>query len=256
MRVVVTGGLGNLGRAVVSALQDGGHEAVIASRRTGVDLRTGAGLAECLRDADAAVHTADSLRPWHWKTVTLGGTRALAETAAGLPAPPHLVYISIVGVDRNPYPYYRAKLAAEQVLADAPVPATVVRATQFHSLAAVMAGMRLGPVAVGVRGLSIQPVDITWVGRRLAEIAVSSRPDGFTRARELAGPDRFEAAEITDLVAAHLGTSAPRRLEMPPLGATLKAFAAGAVLPRDDAEIGGERFTEWLARQGSRLPRR
>ncbi|GAA1764705.1 NAD-dependent epimerase/dehydratase family protein [Nostocoides vanveenii] len=64
MRIVVTGGLGHLGSRVVTALGDLGHDAIVASRRTGVDLQTGAGLAEVLAEADVVVHTADSLRPW------------------------------------------------------------------------------------------------------------------------------------------------------------------------------------------------
>ena len=40
------------------------------------------------------------------------------------------------------------------------VPATVVRATQFHSLAAAMAGAHMGPIGLGIKGFRTQPVDI------------------------------------------------------------------------------------------------
>ena len=42
MRIIVTGGLGHLGSRVVTALGDLGHDAIVASRRTGVDVKTGA----------------------------------------------------------------------------------------------------------------------------------------------------------------------------------------------------------------------
>ena len=145
MRVVVTGGRGNLGREVMRALTERGHQPVNASRRSGVDVRSGAGLDAVLKRADAVVHTADTLRPWEFRAVTLGGTQRLADALAALDRRVPLVYISIVGVDRSPYAYYRMKHAAELAIRERPIAATVVRATQFHSLAAAMVGMRPGP---------------------------------------------------------------------------------------------------------------
>ncbi len=156
MRVVVTGGAGNLGRQVIAALTAAGHDGISASRRSGVDITTGAGLADALEGAEAVVHTADTLLPWQFTRVTIEGTRRVAEAAASRPVPPHLVYISIAGVDRHPYRYYRAKLAAEQAILGIGAPATVVRATQFHSLAAAFAStLRIGRVAFGLRGMRI-----------------------------------------------------------------------------------------------------
>lgn len=256
MRIVVTGGLGHLGSRVVTALGDLGHDAIVASRRTGVDLLTGAGLAEVLAGADAVVHTADTMRPWEFAQVTTGGTRRVGEAAAEQPRPPHVVYISIVGVDLVPYAYYRAKWAAERELESLGVPATVVRATQFHSLAAAMARAHVGPIGLGVKGFRIQPVDIAWVARRLAEVASGPAPAAFARHPDLTGPELLTAGQIAEVVAGHQGRTIRRRVELPAVGGTLKAFAAGGVLPGSEAEVGGERFTEWLARQPPRLPRR
>jgi len=49
----------------------------------------------------------------------------------------HLVFVSIIGIDEIPLPYYRAKLAAERLITAGPVPWTVFRTTQFHQLVAV-----------------------------------------------------------------------------------------------------------------------
>lgn len=254
MRIVVTGGQGAVGSRVVRLLREAGHTATSASRRTGVDLSTGAGLDEALAGADAVVHTADTTNPRRYAAVTLGGTRHLAEAAARAPRPPHIVYISIVGVDRNPYAYYKAKYAAEQALAVSGVPSTVVRATQFHSLIAAMARWaRVGPVVLSVKGMQAQPVDIEWVSRRLAEVATGPAPAGFARTADLAGPERFGVDEAARLVASHEGRALRRVVELPPVGATMRAFADGAVLPGPQAEIGGERFVEWLVRQPRRL---
>ena len=59
------------------------------------------------------------------------------------------------------------------------VPATVVRATQFHSLAAAMARAHMGPIGLGIKGFRTQPVDIAWVARRLAEVASGPAPAAF-----------------------------------------------------------------------------
>ncbi len=258
MRIVVTGGQGHLGRHVMAALTAAGHEAVSASRRSGVDIATGAGLDAALDGADAVVHTADTTNPGRFRAVTVHGTALVADAAARAVPRPHVVYVSIVGVDRNPYSYYRSKLAAEQALERAATtggaPATVLRATQFHSLAALFARVgRVGPVVLGLRGMRIQPIDVAWLGRRLAEVATGPRPDAFARATDVAGPDRFDLAEISRLVAEHEGRTPPRPLALPAVGATMRAFAEGAVLPGADAELGGERFVEWLARQPARL---
>src|SRR4051812_20629464 len=60
MKIVVVGGTGLIGAAVVGKLQDLGHQAVAASRSTGVDITTGAGLAEALAGADIVIDTSNS----------------------------------------------------------------------------------------------------------------------------------------------------------------------------------------------------
>jgi uncharacterized protein YbjT (DUF2867 family) len=66
--------------------------------------------------------------------VNLDGTRRIIKILADRPAPPHVVYVSIVGCDCNPFRYYRAKYASELALERSKLPVTVVRATQFHTL--------------------------------------------------------------------------------------------------------------------------
>ena len=173
MRVVVTGGLGAVGSRVVQQLRSQDHDAVVASRRTGVDVATGEGLEAMLEDAEAVVHTADSASPRarSLREITVGGARRVAEAAARAPRRPHLVTLSIVGCAEVPYVYYRAKAAADEAVLASEASATVVAATQFHSLAAYFARLGgIGPVVLGLRGMRIQPVEIDWVAQRLAEM--------------------------------------------------------------------------------------
>ena len=255
MSVVVTGGLGALGTEVVTHLEQLGHEAVVASRRTGVDLTVDGELDPVLLGAGAVVHTADTTSPRDYQAVTVGATRSVLAAAGRMPVPPHVVTISICGVDDHPYPYYRAKAEADQLALSSEVPATVVRATQFHSLAAFFARVStVGPTAFTISGMRIRPVDIGWVGGRLAEIAVGPRPAEARLGPVLTGPQEYFMTEIAALLARHAGRRPPLALGIPAIGGIMKAFAGGTILPDADAEVGGERFEEWLARQ-PRTPR-
>ena len=75
MRIVVVGGQGDLGARVVERALAAGHDVASASRRTGVDLRTGAGLTQALAGADAVVLCA--MNPTRAAAVELEGTRRI-----------------------------------------------------------------------------------------------------------------------------------------------------------------------------------
>lgn len=260
MRIVVTGGSGDLGSRVVRALTERGHEAVPASRRTGVDLTTGAGLRDALVAADAVVHCATN--PAKAAAVDVAGTRLLSDAVAqeGLrtgSSAPHLVSVSIVGCDRNPYAYYRAKYDSELAIELAGVPATIVRATQFHALAGfITRALHVGPLDITIGDMAVQSVDIDWVATRLADHAEGTRPTGFTRAVDLAGPEVLTLPELAQLVAEHNGSSTRHRtLRLPAVGGILRAFAGRTQVPSGPVETGGRSFTEWLAAQPTPLPR-
>src|SRR3990172_6438701 len=140
--ILVTGGSGGLGSELVPRLAAAGHTVRVLSRRPRPpstntewaqgDLATGEGLAEAVSGVDAVIHAATS--PFRRTRQTdVEGTRRLLD-AAGAAGEPHFFYISIVGIDRIPLPYYKAKLAAEKLVEESAIPYTILRATQFHSL--------------------------------------------------------------------------------------------------------------------------
>lgn len=254
MKVVVLGGTGTLGRELVVRLQARGVETTAASRRTGVDLATGDGLLEALTGADAVIHAASD--PVHAKRVDLRGTRKLLEALRRSERPAHVVYVSIVGCDANPYPYYRAKYACEEALMGGDgLPVTVVRATQFHSFVATVA-RSARPLGLGitVRGMAVQPIDVEWLAERLTVLATTAPPSGFTRHPDLAGPERLSFANGVVTLAKHDNLRVRRVITFPALGGTARAFAAGTHLPGPGADLGGRSFTDWLASQGHRQP--
>lgn len=133
--VLVTGGTGTLGREVVTRVLAGQHRARILSHQAspsiprGVevvtgDLASGRGLREAVAGVDAIIHCATSFEGV--RQVDVEGTHVLLQ-AAHASGSPHIVYISIVGVDRTDYFYYRGKYETELVVEQGPLPWTIAR---------------------------------------------------------------------------------------------------------------------------------
>ncbi|MGW4486352.1 SDR family oxidoreductase [Amycolatopsis sp. NPDC004368] len=246
-RILVTGGTGQLGSAVVERLVAAGERVRVLSRRrrSGAgaewavgDLRTGRGLDTALAGCDVVLHCATDYRR------EVDAMRRLVEAARWTGNPPHVVYVSIVGVDRVPLGYYRAKLAAEQVLVNSGLPHTIQRATQFHALVrAVLAGVGRLPV-VPVPRWRFQPVDVRDLAGRLAELA-KAEPVG--RAPDFAGPEVLTA---TDCAKAVLAASGRTKRVVPVWlpGALYRAYAGGGNLAPDHAD-GVITFRQYLAQQ-------
>jgi uncharacterized protein YbjT (DUF2867 family) len=187
--VLVTGGTGTLGSLLVDRLATSGHDVSSLSRHTpsslppGVthlvgDVVSGAGLGSALDGVDTVVHTATPKRlsPTDEVKGTTNVTAAAAEVGA------HLIYISIVGVDRMRFSYYRGKWEAEQAIETSGARWTILRATQFHELINRFLGWGAFPVT---RSMSFQPVDAGEVADRLVTL-VDDGPTG--RADDFGGP--------------------------------------------------------------------
>lgn len=239
--ILVTGGTGTLGRLVTERLRADGHEVRVLSRRTppyAVDLREGGALLDsAVAGVDTVVHCASSPRGGDERAA---GHLIAAARRAGVR---HLVYISIVGVDRVPYGYYRAKLAVEKLVEESGLGWTVLRATQFHDLL-VQAFQALArvPVLLLPAGVSDQPVEVTEVADRLAELAVGA-PAG--RAEDMGGP---EVRTAESLARAFLKASGRRCavLNVPLFGAAYRGFRSGGHLAPERA-VGKGTFEDYLA---------
>lgn len=239
--ILVTGGTGTLGRLVSARLRADGHEVRVLSRHAPdhpVDLREGgAALDAAMAGVDTVVHCASSPRG--------GDERAAAHliAAARRAGARHLVYISIVGVDRVPYRYYRTKLAVEKLVEQSGLGWTVLRATQFHDLL-VQAFQALAkvPVMLLPAGVSDQPVEVAEVADRLAELAVGE-PAG--RVDDMAGP---EVRTVESLARAFLTASGRRCavLNLRLWGAAYRSFRAGDHLASERA-VGKGTFEDYLA---------
>lgn len=155
------------------------------ARRIVGDLATGAGLDAAVPEAEVVVHLATS--PFRPARVDVGGTGALAGAIRRRGSGPHLVYVSIVGVDQIPWPYYKRKRQAETLVSGSGLPFTIQRATQFHDLVLLaMAYAASAPVLLVPAHTCCQPVDAADVAQRLAGI-VRTGPvnDAATLARDV-----------------------------------------------------------------------
>lgn len=247
--ILVTGGTGVLGREVVGRLGAADIKARVLSRggREGTvrgDLLTGEGLEEAVRGIDTIIHCASS--PFRKnRQVDVEGTGRLLQAAAR-EGVSHLVYISIVGIDRAPsYPYYRIKLDTERVVENSPVPYTILRATQFYDLVlmAIRALDRF-PVMLVPKGFLGQPMDAGEAAERLVELALS---DPAGRAPDIGGP---EVATLDKAVRDYLEMAGRRQriLEVPFPGKTARAFREGALICPDNA-YGRITWKEFLRRK-------
>jgi uncharacterized protein YbjT (DUF2867 family) len=243
MRVAVAGGTGVVGRHVVTALQEAGHDAVVLTRSNGVDLEAGSGLDAALAGVAAVVDASNVLTLSRDRSVQFftAVTRHLlaAEERAGVS---HHLALSIVGVDRVDFGYYEGKRRQEELVLAAPLRGTVLRATQFHEFAEQTLARSRGPVVVVPRMRS-QPVAAREVGAELARLAVGPAAG---LAPELAGP---EVLEMTDMVRDVVRRRRLRRVVLPLRvpGQAGKAMAQGALLPAGAGPRGQQTFAEWLA---------
>jgi len=204
-KVLVTGGVGMLGSKVVKELTETGYSVRIMSRKrqptnllsmtewAQADLETGQGVANAVAGIDVVVHAASS--PFkHTRQIDVEGTRLLLELARVAGAA-HVIYISIVGIDRIPYYYYRAKLAAEELVRNSGIPWSLFRATQFHYLVDLFfqAATKVPLVTLLPTDLQCQSIAESEVASRVCEIVVAG-PRG--RLADLGGPEVLTTGEM------------------------------------------------------------
>ena len=241
--ILVTGATGTLGRPVVEGLRCAGHRVRTLSRhpdRDGplahaVDLRTGTGLAQALDGADTVVHCATSLAGTDLKAAA-HLIRQARRAGVG-----HLVYISIVGVDRVPLGYYRAKYAVERALAASGLGWTVLRTTQFHDLVASLCAAAARSPVVPVPDIDVQPIAVHEAASRLVLLA-QGEPRG--RVADMGGP---AVEPFTDLMSAYLRAHGLKRrtVTVRPPGRVFSAYRSGEHLA-PDRTVGTVTFADFL----------
>jgi uncharacterized protein YbjT (DUF2867 family) len=245
MKITVMGASGQIGSKVVALLNEAGHETVPASRDSGADVLTGAGLVEALTGADVLVDVVNSPDFADGPVLDFFTRSATNLTAAAKTAGVgHYVALSIVGCDGLPDSgYMRAKVAQERIITESGLPYTIVRATQFHEFAdAITASLTVDGEVRVPEGL-IQPIAGADVAAEVARVAQAAPINGIVN---IGGPDKLTFAGLAKLALAHRGESLPIVVDPAAVYFGTKVGDTGLVTS-GDAIISDLHLADWLA---------
>lgn len=223
----------------MDALTRSGHETVPISRSTGVDAYIGAGLDQALAGVDVVVDVSNTPSQNEAEIVdffgTVTGNLVTAENRTGVG---HHVLLSIVGIDRDQHlPHYAGKREQERRVTTGPIPWSIVRSTQFHDFAAMVAGWALQNGTATIPPLLVQPIAQEEVGEILAEVATSA-PLG--RTIDIAGP---ETQDLVDMARRSFEARGDHVRLVPTWRGIYDTSMAGEVLlPGDSVRLGEVTF--------------
>lgn len=245
-RIAVAGATGRVGRHIVDVLRERGHDVVAMSRATGVDVLTGAGLAEALTGVTGIIDASTGPSPEQEAATRFFTTAVDNLTRQGqLAGVRRLVVVSIIGIDRLTTGYNMAKLAHEQAALAGPVPARILRAAQFHEFVdQLMAWGRQGDVCYLPR-MRTQLIAARTVAEALVDLAVDATADAGPVA-EIAGPRPETLADMAALLVARRGDRVRIEAVDDPTNPDNDLIAGGALLPGPHATLAGPTFAEWV----------
>jgi uncharacterized protein YbjT (DUF2867 family) len=244
MKIVVIGGTGLIGSKLVHALDQNGHEAVAAAPSTGVNTLTGEGLPEVLADASVVVDvsnspTLDDAAIEFFRTATTNLLTAEKDAGVG-----HHVALSVVGTAQlaPQSGYFQGKLLQENLIAEGPIPYTLVHATQFFEFINTLADGQTVDDAVRVPPAYFQPMAAADVAAGLAIAAVNAPVKGIT---EIGGPEAFLLPDL-------IRTALTARGDTREVVADPKAQYWGididerTLCPGEGATLFDTRFEDWI----------
>ncbi|MFG2512501.1 SDR family oxidoreductase [Streptomyces sp. NPDC048584] len=192
MKVFIAGGRGRVGSRLADNLEAKGIEVVPGGLEDGIDVISGKGLAQALVGVDTIVNVLNTPRFDAEGAISFFEGAIDNLTAEGRRAGVrHHIVLSIVGVgegDASEIGYYLGKVAQEKAVRSGPIPATIIRATQFQGYIPVLADQHTVDGKVLAPRSFIQPVELDEVVELLAEAVTTLEPGS---AVEIAGPDRF-----------------------------------------------------------------
>ncbi len=239
-RVAVIGGTGFVGGRVVDRLRAGGHEMVVGSRRTGIDLAAAdpALLRRTLAGVDAVVLCAGINRELGRQTygrVHVDGTRHVVEAARAAGVQRIVLMSFLRARPDGPSAYHRSKWVAEEIVRHSGLEATVVKAGIVygrgdHLLDHVSRTLRTVPVfgLLARNDVWMRPVAVDDVARVLEAAALG---DPALRGSTVAvvGPETLSLETVVRRIGEAVGVH-PLFVPLPLAGHLVIAAAGEAVL--------------------------
>ncbi|BBZ49040.1 NmrA family protein [Mycobacterium heidelbergense] len=132
----------------------------------------------------------------------------------------------------------RWRVSTSEIVLDGPVPATIVRSTQWYEFATHPAAVTCDDGEVVVQDWLIQPIAADTVADVLVEAALGQTHPP----RTITGPQTIRLPELTSKLLAQQGDSRRVRAAQPALG----ALATGALLASGQAIVIGPDVDTWL----------
>jgi uncharacterized protein YbjT (DUF2867 family) len=254
-KIAVAGATGRVGRHVVDVLEEQGHDVVRISRSAGVDVVTGDGLADALSGVECVVDATSGASPEQQAATDFftTATRNLQELGAHAGVR-RIVVVSIIGTDRFTAGYGAAKQAHERAMLAGPIPATIVRAAQFHEFVSQLMDWGRQDGTIYLPKMRTQLVAARTVAETLADLAsgrgpAPAREPNGAAMLEIAGPREENLVEAARLRAAHRGETVRIEAVNNPDDPDAELYESGALLPGPQAILAGPTFEEWLTGQ-------
>lgn len=245
MKILITGGTGVIGNAVVEALSKRGHYLRILSRHANSSDQTdnieywrasvtdAAALAGAAVDCDVVLHiagiVAETPPDLTFEAVNVEGTRNVVREA-DINAVRRIVYVSSFGADTGTSEYHKSKRDAEAVARTFPREVVIVRPGNVYgpgdevisSLVKLVRALPIVPV-IDAGDQEFQPVWHEDVGQALA--AIVEAPEPSVEPINLLGPDVVTLNRLLDIMGEITGQE-PRRIPLPSAIASVAARVA------------------------------
>ncbi|NOK61770.1 MAG: NAD-dependent epimerase/dehydratase family protein [Chloroflexi bacterium AL-W] len=184
------------------------------------NLSDGSGLSAAVHDVDVIVHAATGS---NLRRIDIEGTERLLAVAQAVGVQ-HLLFVSIVGIDKIPFVYYKAKLEVEQSVQAGQVPWSILRATQFHTLPHfLLKTLHRSPLFLVPTDFQVQPIDPHAVAEHIME-QVGQKAGGMLA--DIGGPEVLTLGAMTQSWLAIRG-SKRKVLHLPIPGAVARGFRRG-----------------------------
>ncbi|MTI21899.1 NAD-dependent epimerase/dehydratase family protein [Fulvivirga sp. RKSG066] len=181
-RILVTGGTGNLGKAIVALLIKNNCDVTVLTSQnylpttnhvsyTYGNLAIANSLSGLENAFDIIIHCASNAL--NTAAIDIEGSQNLI-SAISTSRIKHFIYISIVGVDQSSFDYYKSKVYVEDFLIASGLPYSIIRATQFHDF---IYHWLIKPIDTGLENnlqipsdLYFQSIDKNDVARKVLEL--------------------------------------------------------------------------------------
>jgi uncharacterized protein YbjT (DUF2867 family) len=236
--VLVTGATGFIGRRLVPALVDAGHDVWAMTRRpeaydgpgqaVGADVHDPETLPAALEGVDVAVYLVHSLDDDDFERKDREAAQAFGKAAADAGVR-QIVYMGGLGAEEGDLSaHLRSRREVERVLGEAGVPVTVLRAAivvgdggiSWELTRQLVKNLPAMVVPKWAATIS-QPIAVDDVTRYLA--GVVGVPEAMDRVFEIGGPDRLSYVEMLQIAAEEMHGRRIPIVQVPVLTARLSA---------------------------------